>query len=407
MGNIRLSDKEIFDKLSLLDKVLKKESHKIYNPSFMFNSTDAVSVNKEARKMMDFVGLANYTAVITYSKTGINEGGNIELDNSKEVYIDISSDLLDDRNRVLAVMAHEICHKVLFVNGIYYSSPIPQIENEKLTDLATIYVGFDGLTLDGCYNMYTTDSMNQGHMTTTTHTVETGYLTLDTFARAHVIVCARYGVSPITGGMNAYALDAVSAAQNNSYKRPSIQELKDLQKHIQENGAEQMNLLLIIEDAIDKMKKDVINSHINFYDELFAPIDYTNNTIKDQFQIIEAFSKYRYYHPGYIANKRKEYLRKMIVLLKECIETNYTVLLDIKCPHCGYMKKNALKENKSVYLRCPNCGYYFLWNANIIELHEKKDNCSIEEEKTSFKVFLKSFFDYKRIKLIISKNLKN
>ena len=142
MSDIRLDERQVCAYLETIEKSLKRKNYKIYEHTPSFNSSDSIEVNKEARKMLDFVGLNNYIAVINYTQHSVNVGGHIELDDSNEVFIEISSNFIYDKESVLAVMAHEICHKLLYVHGLYYRAPIPQIENEKLTDLATIYVGF-------------------------------------------------------------------------------------------------------------------------------------------------------------------------------------------------------------------------------------------------------------------------
>ena len=70
--------------------------------------------------MMKFVGLNDYIPLITFVTTEESEGGNIELDYSKNVYIQISNKYRSNSDQILAIMAHEICHKVLYISGLYY-----------------------------------------------------------------------------------------------------------------------------------------------------------------------------------------------------------------------------------------------------------------------------------------------
>lgn len=383
MGNIRLEEYEICRYLGTIEKYLKKNSISFYEVSPSFNSRDSVSVNKEARRMLDFVGLTNYIAVISYSRTGKNEGGNIELDNNKEVFIEISSEMLGDHNRVLAVMAHEICHKVLYVNGLYYRAPIPQIENEKLTDLATIYVGFSKLTLNGCYNQYKTEFGSK----TTIHTVETGYLSLESFAMAFNMVCIRFGVTPSKHDLSPFASYAVSNHTFNNGNMPSIVELKDNLKYRQEYDAEEMSALVILEDIISQIKNKIINKHKNYYDSFIKPVDYVNDKIVDNFKVMEAYSR-GVNTSNYESLQRIDSLKHIIGLLEKFSVVDFKKLLDIECPHCGYKKSNALKENATIFLKCPKCGYFFLWNGNQLNLPEEETTNTDE----SFFKKISSFF---------------
>ena len=132
MGNYSLSKKDILSKLVLIEQHMGKCPSGFYEPSIFFRSSDEILIQKEASMMMKHVGLNHHIACITYTETTTDTGGNIELDNSDNVFIDINRDLKGQDAKVLAVMAHEICHKALFVHGLYY--PDLPIENEILTD---------------------------------------------------------------------------------------------------------------------------------------------------------------------------------------------------------------------------------------------------------------------------------
>ena len=386
MQNIHLTENEIYEYLEKIENALRKPTHQFYEPSPSFSSDDSVSVNKEAIRMLDFVGLSNYTAVITYVKTKQNEGGNIELDNGKDVFIEINSELLVDKDKVLAVMAHEICHKVLFVNGLYYRPPIPQIENEKLTDLATIYVGFGKLTLNGCYKEFTTEFKEPNKIITTKHVERTGYLSLESFAIAYNAVCIRYGITSETNGLNKYAIDSVRRANIVSAHMPSLSELKEILKKEQSLDAQQMKAIVILENSINKMKSKIISNHKKFYDDFITPFDYKTDKIGNPFKAIAVFNQYSTVTHSYEVDEDIELLNQAIDIISKNKEIDYSVLLNIECPHCGYKKDNALKEHKEYFLKCPNCGYFFLWNASIQESNVIEDYKDIDKKNFIHKI---------------------
>ena len=128
--------------LSLVEEYIsRRESMPEYLPSNNFNPNDVISLQEEAKKMMNFIGLVDYMPIVTVEKMSEGQAGSINLNNDKEVFINIGKDLFSRNNvsnAVLAVLAHEICHKLLFVHGLYMSDTMI---NEICTDLATLYVG--------------------------------------------------------------------------------------------------------------------------------------------------------------------------------------------------------------------------------------------------------------------------
>ena len=389
METLQIPEDKLFSYYERIEDALKKKEFFFYEPSSDFKSSDRISVNKEAKKMLDFVGLNHCIAVITYTKTKKNEGGNIELNSSNEVFIEISDDMIYSNNRVLAVMAHEICHKVLYFNGLYYKDPIPQIENEILTDLTTVYVGFGKLSLNGCFNEYEYKIESSNYVTTCKNTETTGYLTLNTFALAYNIVCSRFNVIPDQTGLSKFAINAV---QSNPFYSIAITSsvLKDLLKEKQTDDAEEMKLIVLLEESLAKLKSNLHNRHKEYYNDFIKPFVYSNEEIKgNMFKALWVHSKYSNGTLDYRLLDRIDYLNNMLNLMKEVdISINQDVTLNIECPQCGYKKRNALKEHKDIFLKCPNCGYYFQWNGSLIN---EKENLTINN-KSSFFIRIKSFF---------------
>ena len=140
--------------------------------------------------MMDYVGLQNYTALITYERTKEGIAGSINLNEEKIVYIEIDKSILNrnkSKETILGVLAHEICHKLLYTHGLYMSDTMT---NEICTELATIYVGFGLLTIRGCSSEET--RIQDGQITN--QIFSTGYLTPKSYILAYIMMARSYGI---------------------------------------------------------------------------------------------------------------------------------------------------------------------------------------------------------------------
>lgn len=170
---ISIDEVGILSKFSHMEGKFPRREGKNYFPSldFYLNYDDnrERTIREEAEKMLEFVGLGNYRSNVKFA---ILDGaaGNIVLNSNMVAEITIDEEIAKLKDAVLATLAHEICHKILHKNGIYFS--FMDQENEVYADLATFYVGFGDLTMKG-YKI-------QNHLM--------GYLTPDTYAMAYVLM---------------------------------------------------------------------------------------------------------------------------------------------------------------------------------------------------------------------------
>ena len=200
--SVQLPFIKILSCLSLIEKTVPNiDNFSLYVPSLNFNPHDVISIQNEAKRMMEYIGLKGYTTIVTLCSTDNGTAGNINLNNSKEVFIEIDKSMQVNRRyfkeAVLCVMAHEICHKYLYSHGLYLEDTNA---NEYCTDLATFFVGFGLLTINGCYEEYKTTTKNpDGSSTITTHTYRTGYLTPQNYLTAHMVVCKIHNLDYLDG----------------------------------------------------------------------------------------------------------------------------------------------------------------------------------------------------------------
>lgn len=392
MKTLSLSTEQIISKLVQIENHLHRNSYFEYVPSYNFYANDLISVQKEARKMLDFVGLNAYTAVITFTKTKINEGGNIELGNSKEVFIEVSEDMRSNSNKALAVIAHEICHKVLYVHSLYY--PNLTIENEVLTDLTTVYVGFGVLSLNGCYTQYQTVKSGYNQKTTTTHIDTVGYLSQSQFAIAYNIVCARYEVVNKYDNLNQFARRAVEDNNVISSLPLSSNLLKDTLKIVQDEDAEMLRSITLIDNYISQIKDILHKRHHQYNKDFILPFKLEEVEISNAMQAIEVLYKYSIKERSSHLSQTLDEVVNIIKRTSTEVFIDETALLNIECPQCGYKKSNALKEHKDFFLKCPKCKYHFVWKATKSE-DRISEETSIKNEKLSIIKRIKRFFSKK------------
>ena len=89
-----------------------------------------------------------------------------------------------------AILAHELTHYFLFNKGINISD---EIENERFTDLATVYLGLGKLTLNGYDPITWKISRPKGEIT---YTYRVGYLSTDEIAIINYIICKFRNINP-------------------------------------------------------------------------------------------------------------------------------------------------------------------------------------------------------------------
>lgn len=181
----RVSPAYIISYLKDIEKKLQRTDHSQYQlPHYIGGEISVEALNNEAKKMMDFVGLTAFTPDCCWEETNNNTAGFIELDGARfgPIKIHLSSRYKCNGNATIAILAHEICHKLLEYHGLYFPS-LTQL-NETYTDLCTIYVGFTQLIVNG----YKTKVGNVFF--------SLGYLTQETFEETITIIDLIQGRRP-------------------------------------------------------------------------------------------------------------------------------------------------------------------------------------------------------------------
>ena len=199
---------EYLDKILLLEQKLhSKNDHKIIDSS-NFYSTSSYDIQTVAKTIALSLGLSNLTFLITYAKQNTHQAGHIELNNSSEVFIEIDSDYTDNREMILAVLSHELCHKYLQINNISLKGK----DNEILTDIATIYTGLGKLSLNGCEYSKESIEYEADHTLHKKQIKKVGYLSRHEFAFVYRLICSMRRIDDykMREGLNESSINAIN-----------------------------------------------------------------------------------------------------------------------------------------------------------------------------------------------------
>lgn len=354
-----LSEARIIEILCDLEKRLPKRDYSVYIPTALFNSGDSVSVQKEASLMMKHLGLNDYITLVTYEKTDENTGGYINLNHSKEVFITINEESRNRKNQVLAIMAHEICHKFLYVNGIHFSPQQYGDLIEWYTDLATIFVGFYHLTLNGCDVI--DNSMNRDTRIMTTSHHKTGYLAKSNYE---------------------FATSYVKSAR----EKEKV-DLNTLKKAALHNYADANQQIWMVENILSYLRSELKNKLSNVYNALSDITEKSGDLAIYKAQTELQSAAEDYFEHISLKDFALDYSKQISNEIRKKIVRSRLVPV---CPNCGYTASKERQENTIGYLRCPQCKREFCWDTtedNILQ----ESSSEVIESKSKISKFFKKF----------------
>ena len=180
-------------------------------PPFTEPFPNQLSIQKTAKDIAAFIGLTDFIFIIAIAKQKEKVAGHIDLSTwGNEVHIEIDSDMMKFPDAVGATLCHEVCHKWLQVKGI--KSPIT-IDNEILTDITSVFLGFGKIMLNGCRTQNVRSESIPNGTRTITETMTAGYLDRDQLAFVYGLVCAMRKI-PLSESMRDLNGEAVSAVRS-------------------------------------------------------------------------------------------------------------------------------------------------------------------------------------------------
>lgn len=411
----------LIEKINLLESRLgERWTFSTFEP-IKFDSFDTIKVHEVGKKIAKHLGLPPLTFFITFVSQKENVGGNIQLDSNTDVFIEIDLKFKNDNDFVLAILAHEICHKYLQINNIKL---FPEYENEMLTDATTIYTGLGKLSLNGCEKIIVENHAN--NQTKTTQKV--GYMNRGQFAFVYRLVCEMRRI-PKNEMLNRLTFEASNEVLNSSIGNSIyfnsehfsndliLREISDAMNNeigdSQKSFANFNRNIKVIQESIlksaeqhckefhsyTKTKTDAINSSAyksfnkdahNYIKNLVAleELKFLKTKVVEKKNEINkignAFPKFiNYVNFSHINNDTKQ---------------NLDFLLLFDCPICN--NKMRIKENKLVKVKCPKCNYSFIIDAAIKETFnsEPDANGTIIQKRSWFKKIKFSFLKNAKLK---------
>lgn len=364
--------------IDVLKRFCEMEKHfphrgdfKLYNTSLRFyiNNDDdlAQTCQQEAENMMNFVGLIGYTPVIKFENLD-DANGNINLNPAMTVVITLGESIRHDTNAIMATLAHEICHKLLYTSGLFYSGQLGNVENELLADLATFYVGFGCHTMNGFYrSSYNRESRS-------------GYLTPRTYGCAFLISCKVHNLNPYEMLLENHAKSALRDASqmiSNDFFFNKLDE-KAINDCFLKTGQKTSRILHRL-DYLMELLRENRSSIVDDYRQL-NDLFYNNPQLHVKAPQATPYMALavRHLQLGSVNLRKASSINERldrningfipvvnkVLMDKGCKESSMKKMASC-CPFCGSFSKTDLREEKAYHFICPSCKKHFITDLSF------------------------------------------
>lgn len=359
---------------------------------FEFDSKDPIAVQVAGRKLAVHLGMPECTFVITYAKQRINTAGHIHIEDSHEVFVEIDPSHRDYHQIVLYILAHELCHKLLFRKGIRLQ---PEIDNEIFTDIAVVYFGMGKLALNGCEYQINSPRRVGGELK------RLGYINRYHFAFVYALVCTSHKLKPndYYRNLTSEAIQTIRQVKDTEsvnfhdvlFQPASMQTQWD--KHM-EQELKQYQTMLASTDRwcrIQLTSRTEGHHHlrINQLREKTGPIFQSNSKHPSLLYLenLYAFHLMRNFQDSLAVDRKS--LKKEISRLETAFEKSTVaqsrlkidpgLLRKFQCPICTSFM--SIREHKLARVICPDCSYAFIVDTRI----------EIPKDENSIKVLMKKW----------------
>lgn len=378
MDAIYLSPRKILSYLKDLENKVPVINDSAYRATSQNSFQSNADLDREAKSILNYVGLKECIPTCKFDKVDGNIAG--YTINNYSIYnipITVNEKYKCNSKACKAILAHEICHKVIFLNGINFTSPVPQEYNEIFTDLCTIYMGLGQLVLDG-------------YIDKNTKGLKMGYLKADMYRHAFSIVALttkRYGEvnrNQIADIADIYLEDAISLWDTTDVLKKKLKDaFSDEEKAL---SIVNRNILLL-KQILDKVytthgeifrKKSKEAESLGLFDELNEkkPLALFSMLYESLFDHTES-EKFSIAQIG-ISNL-------ILYLTDEYKDISLGALSysKLKCPNCGFESTTNI-EDRDTIIKCPSCKVYFRFcnsHLNITSMRQIRDRQIAEKEK--------------------------
>ncbi|MGM9868171.1 MAG: hypothetical protein ACI30R_00905 [Sodaliphilus sp.] len=373
--NHYLSPKEMIEVYKTLESGLPSRPFSIYQPSMIAPINGAYTESQliqEAVRMMEFMGLNGYGAEVKYEEMEGNAGYILFPDriSEKMAHIRVSTKFKTSWVSMVAILAHEICHKLLPVYGL-------NTNDEEMVDLCTIYVGFGDVVLHGYFNNSFGEDVQQ-----------MGYLAPENYkVAAQLVNVVRGRMSLDEAGYedeDVLMTDTLKIWLSYGGEREALKELFRL---YEQQKAEVLRNVNLLEQCLSdiKMSQKVDFQRFNRRFGSFLRGKEGNNAM----HVVDLLYQ-KYLQNSESDSDLEPVINPQLDAINSAINSllfelnkvkNFDFNYKVVCPECG---QTSSPINHDKLLKCPNpsCGFYFFhkgepWNATV---HHRRANQKRLEE---------------------------
>jgi len=364
-------------------------------PPFTAPFRDLLSVQEAAKRIAAFIGLVGYTFIVAEAKQVENVGGHIDLSTEgNDIFIEIDPAMIKFPDSVAATLCHEVCHKWLQHNNINF---LLKIDNEILTDITCIFLGFGKIMLNGCKAESTRNETNENGTLTFTETMTTGYLNREQLAFLYCVVNTMRKIPPskVMYGLTAEAAQAVEQCnlQHGHYYVSEYHQQganSELASMFDAAIAQAQFVMVELNKYLQYITISFIDTIANFLKENYKKIESVRQDasqlmgensddpalnflriMKSSLKLDQINQQMKILSKD--ANVFKWFARKIALVLfrnkKHFPSPSPSMFNVVVCPKDGTRLK--LPENSpNIIVTCPKCKYRFLYNTTMISFSE-------------------------------------
>lgn len=374
--DIYISPRQIISYLVEFEKKLPKPHKDFYLPTLKQTPITDTDLNAEARRMMDFVGLSKYVPRCKFCTLEDGVGGNTRCCNDNiEVEINVSSKHRNNIDACVAVLAHEICHKYLYVYGLY--NPI-EVVNEIFTDLCTMYVGFGNIIMKGYITETRTQQRTDKYITTYTNTQYLGYLKFPIYQRTlriiRLVMWDEDGASVLAAEQDPLLQDAfkewATKQDKKTLSKDSIMKVGNGIAEMERNFYILRSIFRIITAryncAFDEAEQKLYQEEW-FDGERIAP----NKRFTVFNGIYQSIILSSADEENLVLNEANRYMRTIIAHIADLSKFNQSIRMkssDFTCPHCGTHHKSEKFTGRKALIKCPTCKRRFIVDCQDFDI---------------------------------------
>ena len=380
MEAIYLSPRKILSYLKDLENKVPIFSDGCYKPISQISFLSESDLEREAKNILNFVGLTECKPKCKFDKTYQGIAGFTKNNLSiYEIEITVSQEYIGNHKACRAILAHEICHKVIFLNGIDFKFPVPQEYNEIYTDLCTIYIGLGNVVLEG-------------YIDPNTKTLQMGYLKVDMYRQTFNIIAIttnKYKVSGDNDIKDPFLEEALSIWGTPVEVKATLK--KAFLKNESSLAEVNRNILLL-----KQILEQVFTMHGNIFRKLSneatdlgifgeclknKPITLFSNVYESLFDHSEREK---------FSLAQNEIYNLILAITDEYKDISIGALSynNLVCPNCGYTSKTNI-EDRDTIVKCPSCNIYFRFcntHLNITQMRQQRSKIIAEKQEKAQKL---------------------